>query len=376
MKYEIVQDFPNDILFEKDEVCISIYQPTHRHKEGNQQDKIMFKNQIQKAERSLEQKFSKREVEKILEPLYKLEQDYDFWNNTKDGLAILLNRNKCVIYNLYRYIKEFTVVSDSFHIKPLIRVFQSTDKYYVLGLNRQIFKLYYGDRYGLRELSFSEDTPIKITDVLGDQYTSPSISVSGSGAMFGTGSRKDEIAKDIEKYLRYIDKFVWENYSKPFKAPLVLVALKEYQGEFRKLSANKYLVEEGIFKDFEALELEEIRKESWKIIEKMYLDRTAELVELYNNAKAKDLGSEDLEDVIKKSLEGRVDTVLLESDKIIPGKINKETGEIEDKPLDDVETGDLLDAIGTLVLGTKGEVVMLPKERMPTETGVAAIYRY
>lgn len=376
MKYEVVRDFPDSILFDRGGVCISIYQPTHKNKSENALDKIMFKNQVQKAERSLAQKFSNREIEEILDPLYKLDQDNEFWNKTKDGLAIFLNKNKCVIYKLDRELKELTVVSDSFHIKPLIRVFQSADKYYVLGLNRKTFKLYYGDRYGLTEIEFAEDVPVEITDVLGDQYTSPHISISKGGTMYGTGSKKDEIEKDIERYLRYIDKFIWENYSKPTGAPLVLVALKEYQGEFRKISGNKYLIEKGIDKDFESLDINTIREESWKIIEAIYLNKTAELVELYNNGKSKELASDNLEDVSKKATEGRIGTVLLESDKLIPGKIDLNTGEIERKPIEDVETDDVLDDIAELVLKSKGEVVMLPKERMPTESGVAAIFRY
>ncbi|SHG99281.1 hypothetical protein SAMN02745245_00265 [Anaerosphaera aminiphila DSM 21120] len=376
MKYEVVRDFPDSILFDRGGVCISIYQPTHKNKSENALDKIMFKNQVQKAERSLAQKFSKREIEEFLDPLYKLDQDNEFWNKTKDGLAIFLNKNKCVIYKLDRELKELTVVSDSFHIKPLIRVFQSADKYYVLGLNRKTFKLYYGDRYGLTEIEFAEDVPVEITDVLGDQYTSPHISISKGGTMYGTGSKKDEIEKDIERYLRYIDKFIWENYSKPTGAPLVLVALKEYQGEFRKISGNKYLIEKGIDKDFESLDINTIREESWKIIEAIYLNKTAELVELYNNGKSKELAGDSLEDVSKKAIEGRIETVLLESDKLIPGKVDLETGEIERKPLEDVETDDVLDDIAELVLKSKGEVVMLPKERMPTESGVAAIFRY
>src|SRR5207253_10374982 len=38
--------------------------------------------------------------------------------------------------------------------------------------------------------------------------------------------------------------------------------------------------------------------------------------------------------------------------------------------------GDLLDEIAEEVLRTKGTVVVVPRERMPTETGLAAIFRF
>ena len=374
MKYEIVKEFPNDILYERDDICISIYMPTHRHTTATNQDKILFKNQIQKAERILGEKYSKKEVDKILEPLYDLEQDNMFWNRTKDGIAMLLNRQHFIIYNLYRDIQELTVVSDHFHIRPLIRVYQSADKYYVLGVNRKLFKLYYGDRYGLRELELPEGTPIKIEDVLGDQYTSPGrVIVSGGGVSFGTGSKKDEVPKDTEKYLRYVDKFVWENYSKPANAPLVLLSLDEYQGDFRKMSNNKYLVDEGIKKDFESMDIESIRKESWKIIENIYLGETEKLVNLFNSEHGKGLASDNINDIARKAVEDRIKVILIESDKLTPGKVNLETGEVE---IIEDAINYILDDISEMVLRAKGEVVMLPKERMPTDTGVAAIYRY
>jgi hypothetical protein len=38
--------------------------------------------------------------------------------------------------------------------------------------------------------------------------------------------------------------------------------------------------------------------------------------------------------------------------------------------------GDLLDDLGEHTVKTGGEVVIVPAERMPTDTGIAAIYRF
>jgi hypothetical protein len=44
--------------------------------------------------------------------------------------------------------------------------------------------------------------------------------------------------------------------------------------------------------------------------------------------------------------------------------------------MNDREAGDLLDDLAELVLRRKGEVVVVPRERMPTATGLAAVYRF
>jgi len=41
---------------------------------------------------------------------------------------------------LQRPVPELAVVAESFHVKPLIRILQSADRYHVLGLNRQQIK--------------------------------------------------------------------------------------------------------------------------------------------------------------------------------------------------------------------------------------------
>jgi len=46
-------------------------------------------------------------------------------------------------------------------------------------------------------------------------------------------------------------------------------------------------------------------------------------------------------------------------------------GELSDPDMDDV-----LDDLAELVLQSGGEVIIVPAERMPVDTGVAAIYRY
>ncbi len=44
--------------------------------------------------------------------------------------------------------------------------------------------------------------------------------------------------------------------------------------------------------------------------------------------------------------------------------------------LNDTDVDDVLDDLAEVVLGAGGEVVVVPTDRMPTPTGLAAIYRY
>ena len=68
--------------------------------------------------------------------------------------------------------------------------------------------------------------------------------------------------------------------------------------------------------------------------------------------------------------------MLIEDDRQIPGRIDRPTGQVQMADLADPEVDDLLDDLGEIVLRMKGEVIVLPAEGMPSESGVAAIYRF
>lgn len=144
MLYEIAHHFPTDMNFEEDGPLISLYQPTHRSYPNNKQDPIVFKNLLRVIKNSLEQLPNFGSIETIMKPFYELKEDKDFWNHTSDGIAVFACVNKCIVYNLYNPVKELAVVANSFHIKPLIKAFQSTENYQLLGLNRENFTLYQG----------------------------------------------------------------------------------------------------------------------------------------------------------------------------------------------------------------------------------------
>lgn len=379
MSFKLVNDFPNEILNEKEEPFISLYQPTHRYTLETKQDIIRFKNLIRRIEDSLKEKYPKKEIGRIMEPFYELAEDVPFWNRTFDGLAILATSDRGVMYKLQRTVKELAVVADSFHIKPLIRIFQSADRYQLLGLNRREFALYEGNRYGFEEIEMEPGTPRTIEDILGMKISEKDFSAgvfSSDGRAHNYGERKEIIDKYTEKFFRYVDQFVWENYSRPSGLPLMLVALPEYHSIFQNISRNSYLMKDGIKVAFNAVSMEELKETVWEKIEPLYLDKTKKLVDRFETARAKFLASDDLAQIARAAWENRVATLLVESDRIIPGKVDLTTGELIEGDLEHPEFDDLLDDLAEIVFKRKGEVVVLPQERMPTTTGAAAIYRY
>ncbi|MFM9195416.1 MAG: hypothetical protein ACKOWG_06715, partial [Planctomycetia bacterium] len=110
-------------------------------------------------------------------------------------------------------------------------------------------------------------------------------------------------------------------------------------------------------------------------------------VHTFLQARPRDLGSGDLSDVARAAVAGRVGTLLIEKDRFEPGWLDPATGAIGgdgeapadlsrsgDKPA--THTADLFGSVAETVLLHGGGVVALERNAMPTESGVAAIYRY
>ncbi len=377
------KNYAAELLDNCDPPCLSLYQPTHRRHPDNQQDPIRFGNLVKALEESLLQQLPKDEIRPLLEPFLALADDRDFWNHTLDGLAVLGAKGFFRVYKLQQPVAELVVVADSFHIKPLIRILQSADRYHVLGLNRQEIKLFEGNRDALDEIQLHQDVPRKLTDALGEELTDPHLTVASYGGAGGSqvsmhhGHGGAEVDIDAVRFFRAVDRGILEHHSQTSGLALILAALPEHYHMFHEVSHNPFLLTESIDIHPDALSsIDELRQRAWQLMEPRYLARLAALVEEFGNARSKGLGDDDLAQVARSVVGGRVATLLIEARREVPGRINAATGDIELDDLAHPEVDDLLDDLGMLALKMGGQVVIVPTERMPTKTGIAAIYRY
>jgi hypothetical protein len=380
----LTKDMMPELLSVNEGTCVSLYMPTHRTHPDNLQDPILFKNLLKNLKQSLLQKHSESEVATLLEPFVALENDKEFWRHTLEGLAVLGTFDTFKTIGLPVSIKELTVVANSFYTKPLRRYLQSVERYNVLGLNLNDYQIYEGNRHSLTELELPSDIPKNINEALGYDLTDKHTTVASYGGVgnqtsdmhHGQGGKSDEADIDTEKFFRFVAKTINDNYSGASGLPLILAALPEHQHLFHKVNNNLSLLPNGINVNPKSIELEELVKVAWGIMEPYYNDTINKICDDYHQAKSQGLGSDNLSEVAAAATAGRVHTLLIETEIQIPGMIINDVGSIEKGDLANPEIDDLLDDLGELVTKMGGKVMIIPHEKMPTETGVAAVYRY
>lgn len=243
--------------------------------------------------------------------------------------------------------------------------------------------MFEGNRDHLDELDLAAGVPRTVTEALGDELTEPHQTVTshggtglGSSMRHGHGSKKDELDIDQERFFRAVDRPILEHHSRPSELPLILAALTEYHTLFRRVSHNPFLMKMGIEMDASSLTTEQLRERAWAVVEPEYRARLRKLVDAFEEARSKGLGLDDLTSVAQAATESRVESLLVEAERKIPGRIDSAAGAITLGRLEDTQVDDLLDDLAELVLSKGGQVVVVPAVDMPTATGVAATFRF
>lgn len=378
----LANDYAAGILLQQRPPCLSLYQPTPRHFPDKQQNPIRFRNLLRTLEESLRETWVEHDVRPLLEPFQRLADDEDFWRHrTLTGLTVLGSPDIFRVYTFERPVPEMAVVANNFHLKPLLRILQSADGYHVLGLNRHKAVLFEGNRDGLEEVELPTSVQQKLDEAVGGDESKQQMRAYTEkpglpGVISGTGSKSDLVDNATVRFFRVVDRAILEHFSRPTNFPLVLAALPEHQASFRKISRNSLLMATGIESYPGSLPAEEFRARAWQVIRPRYLARLANFVEMFGKAQAREHGDHDLEQIARSAVAGRVGTLLVEAERHIPGRINRESGAIELGNLAHSQVDDLIDDVGEFVLSHGGQVVVLPAARMPTRTGVAAIYRF
>lgn len=378
----------SQLLAKRDAPCLSLYQPTHRSFPERQQDPIRFKHLVRQLEDSLKQQGRADQAKSLLKPFHDLIDDPDFWNANRDGLAVFGANDYFEVFRLQRSVPELAVANDRMHLKPLLRIAQSADRYQILAVTLDSVRLFEGNRDSIDEVHLNAGVPKTLEEALGRELTEKG--QTGFPQDFGRASergdpmqvesggagRQDEIDRDRDRFFREVDRAIREHHSRKSKLPLILAALPEHQFHFRKQSHNDFLLPEGIENDASMLSHDELRQKSWLVMQPRYIKRLEGFIDQYGESHGQGLATDQLERIGQATLEGRVATLLVEAERQIPGVADKQQGKAIPVEDDSATTPDLLDELTIWTMEQGGEVISVPTERMPTNSGAAAIYRY
>lgn len=373
------------ILTQKQEgLCVSIFMPTHRAGAETQQNPIRFRNLLREAEdRLLENGLRTQGVKELLAPAKEVSSNPLFWQHQGDGLVMYISSSVFRCYRLPMDLNELLVVTDRFHLKPLLPML-SDDRFYVLALSQNQVRLFKGNRQGISEVDL-EGVPKSLAEALqnddfGKQLRSHTGASLGSGdrsTMFhGQGAGVDVDKKNnILRYFHLLDKGLSE-LLRDERSPLVLAGVDYLFPIYRETNSYPNLLDKGVPGSPEGLSEEQLHKEAWTIVQPGFQRVQQEAVALYMQSVGTGLASSDVKEIVQAACHGRVGSLFVAIGCQQWGNFDSDSDEVylhrEAEPGDE----DLLDlaAIQTFLNG--GTVYAVSPEDVPDSGPMAAIFRY
>lgn len=365
--------------------CVSIFMPTHRAGVDVQQNPIRFKNLLRESEQQLVS-LGMRQVDaaRLLKPGNELLGSGVFWRQQVDGLAAFIAPDLFRHYSVPLHFEELSVVTDRFHLKPLLRLLGNDGRFYVLALSQKDLRLFECTRFGVRQVDL-QDVPKSIDEAL--KYDDPQRQLQyhtgtqghGAGkraAMFhGQGVGTDDSKSNIWRYCLMIDEGL-RKVLREERAPLILAGVDYLLPIYREANSYAHLLEKGITGNPDILSAEELQAKAWEIVQPLFQKEQEEAMAKYRQLAGTGIASSDVKEIVSAAGFGRVETLFLPIGKQLWGVFDPATNEVIMH--EDAQPGDqdLLDLAGIETFSNGGSVYIVEPEKIGGDQLVAAVFRY
>jgi hypothetical protein len=379
----------------EDDVCISLYMPTHRFRSDWSQNTTRFKNLLRNVRDQLrDQEYRESAIDQILGDARQLLDRPGFWRGLSEGLAAFITTETSEFFRLPLPFDELAVVEDRFHLKPLFPLIAANTRFYLLTLSQNDVRLYQGTHQAISEVEAAEIPSDIVTAV--QQYEEPpeqglqshtqgrSSSPDGRETdqrHHGHGSSEDQSREpkdQLKRFFRRIDESV-SDYIGGEEVPLVLAGVSEYLPVYESVNNYPHLVDDDIVAgNHEDLDVQELHQKAWGVVESVLQERQQEEMDRFEDLYYQDgdLASDNFHEIIPACAYSRVETLFVPIGEYRWGRYDPETNTVQVHESQQPGDGDLLNYAALQSYLNGGAVHVLPPEEMPGGRSVAAIFRY
>lgn len=389
------------LIEQPQENCVSIYMPTVAAGPEVRQNPIRFKNSLAEAQKRLvEAGLNEKQASELLTKVHEIDRQ-DFWEEIgEQGLAIFISNNKFDYYILPLDFEELVVVSDRFHVKPLLPILNRNERFYILGLSQNQVRMMVGTRYRIQELDLSNvpgiptsmDEALRYDDVSEKALqvhsarkggTPPQVNApnTNSGIFHGQGggaAGAEEHKADIMRFMQVLAHTVETKILHDEQAPVVLAGVDYLLSMYKDVSDYHYLMAEGIEGNPENLNPQELHEKALPILEVYWNNSQQEVLNQFQESFGAntDATSTNIEEIVSAAYYQRVDSLMLAVGEHQWGLFDESSQKVYLHQEEETGDDDLFDFAAAYTLINGGTVYTVKPEQLLNGKPVAAIFRY
>jgi hypothetical protein len=373
----------NNLLAKRSYECVSLFMPTHRAGRETEQNTIRFKNLLREAEdRLLMQGLRPQEVRAILESPRRLLNDLDFWQHQSDGLAVFSSEKEYYCYRLPLPFEELMIISNRFHVKPLLPLFAGDGRFYVLALSQNQIRLLEGTKLTVDEVDL-QSVPGSLAEAFESwplekqlQFHTGTPSVGGTrAAVFHGHDMSKKVKAKLLNWFRMIDKELSKLLA-GVQTPVVLAGVESLCSLYREASTYSHLVDKGISGNPEELKSEELHSQGYGLVEPVFMKAREDGAAQYRQLAGTGQTTTDVQEAVKEAYHGRLSLLFVALAVQVWGRFDPDLNSVEihedPKPGDE----DLLDLAAIQCLLNGGTVFAVEPDQVPGNGLLAVIFRY
>ncbi len=363
--------------------CVSLFMPTHRAGRETEQDPIRFKNLLRGAEeRLLSKGLHSSKVQDMLKKPLRLLQDRDFWQHQSDGLAVFISEDTFHFFRLPIKFAEMTVVTDRFHVKPLLPLLTRDGTFHVLSISQNQLRLLRGTQHTVDKIDLG-DTPATLAETFPDGFPEKQLQFhtampSGGGAQmaqFHGHDPSNDMKNHIQRWFRTIDKAVVGLLSET-KSPLVLAGVASLFPLYKEVNTYPHLMNEGVPGNPDEMKPEDLHPKAWSIVEPVFnKEREAALVQ-YQQLAGTGQTTTNIAEAVLAAYHGRVVVLFVAVNMQAWGRFDPKENQVYLHETRQAGDEDLLDFMAIQTLSKGGAVFVVSPKDVPDQALAAAVLRY
>lgn len=379
-----------EILAQEGDVCISVYLPMARKGPEIRGNAVRLKNALSEVTDTLKERgLGQKHVDALLAEPAALLDDTEYWNHQEDGLALFISPDFSEIYRLPLDFEPLTVVSNRFHIKPLLPLFSEDGTFHILALSQNKVRLLRATRHSVEQLSDEEleaaEIPKSIDEALAyddpeeqlQHHTSTSGSKGGPDVVHHGHAVEDEERLRLRRFMQQVAKGVARLLTNE-EGRLILAAVGYLHPIYRDVDKKANLMEKGIEGNPEHLNAETLHKKALEIAAPVFEMQREKEKERFNALAHSGQATDDLQTIVPAAVQGRVESLFVALNDHAWGQYDPAKNAINllGSASDRNGEEDLLDFAAVHTLTNGGNVYAVDSVEVPGQKPIAAILRY